>query len=55
MTAPSARARRAAHAAAELARDVERPTDARLVAMLGLPDRDAARRLVADLRARLWS
>ena len=42
-------------AAAELVRDLERPTDARLVATLGLPDRDAARGLVADLRARLWA
>jgi hypothetical protein len=42
-------------AAAELLRDIERPTDARLVATLGLPDREAARGLVADLRARLWA
>jgi hypothetical protein len=46
-------ARRAA--AADLVRDLERPADARLVAALGLPDRDAARGLVADLRVRLWA
>jgi len=39
----------------ELARDVDRDSDPRLVAALGLPDRDAALGLVADLRARLWS
>lgn len=41
--------------AAELARDLERPTPPRLVAAVGLPDRDAARGLVADLRARFWT
>ncbi|HEX6837041.1 MAG TPA: hypothetical protein VF334_10740 [Polyangia bacterium] len=46
-------ARRAA--AAELARDLERPTPPRLVAAVGLPASDAARDLVADLRARLWT
>jgi hypothetical protein len=46
-------ARRAA--AAELARAVDEPTHPRLVVVLGLPDRDAALGLVADLRARLWS
>ena len=46
-------ARRAA--AAELARDIERPTPPRLVAAVGLPASDAARGLVADLRARLWT
>jgi len=42
-------------AAAALLRDVAQPSDARLVATLGLPDRDAALRLVGDLRVRLWS
>lgn len=46
-------ARRAA--AAELARDTERPTPPRLVAAVGLPASDAARGLVADLRARFWA
>jgi hypothetical protein len=42
-------------AAGELERDVERPLPPRLVAVVGLPSSDAARGLVADLRARLWS
>lgn len=42
-------------AAAELARAIERPAPPRLVAAVGLPDRDAARGLLADLRVRLWS
>ena len=42
-------------AAVELARDIERPAPPRLVAAVGLPDRNAARGLIADLRVRLWS
>jgi hypothetical protein len=42
-------------AAAALLRDVAQPSDPRLVTTLGLPDRDAALRLVGDLRVRLWS
>ena len=42
-------------AADELARDIARPTPPRLVAAVGLPSSEAARGLVADLRARLWT
>ena len=42
-------------AAADLARDLDAPPPPRLVAAVGLPDRDTARDLLADLRARLWT
>jgi hypothetical protein len=42
-------------AAADLERALAEAPPPRLVAAIGLPDRDAARGLVADLRTRLWS